>query len=443
MNKLWLIIKREYLTRVTKKMFLLATLGTPIAIALFLAAEVWIIGYESESNRIAVVDNAQLVKGTGKALKDSKTVKFFVRNESLDELKEKYLDLNYNGVLYLPENLTTSKKKDVKVEYYSEDKLGIVSKEYIEKIVAKRVEDQRVTKSGYDRKVLDGFDTNVEMKQKTTKAGADDEKSFSAEIATFIGLLIGYVMFFVVMIYGSMVMRSVMEEKTSRIVEVIISSVKPFQLMLGKIIGVGMVGLTQLGIWAVLIPAIVMGASFFLQGAIDPSAVEDFGGMGGDFDQESTQEYILKALEEMRALNWWSIIPISLAFFLGGYFLYSSLFAALGSAAGDDAAEAQTLTVPISMLLVVGFLLMIAAIRNPNSGLALWSSLVPFFSPILMPARLAFNPPWWEIALSLVLLIAASLFFVWLSARIYRIGILMYGKKASVKEIAKWLFYKE
>ncbi len=442
MNKLWLIIKREYLTRVTKKTFILATLGTPLALALFLAAELYIIGYESESNRIAVVDDAGLVKGTTKALKDNKTVKFFVRNESLDELKEKYLDLNYNGVLYLPEKLSQSVRKDIKVEYYSDDKLGMVSKAYIEKVVGKRVEELRITKSGYDRKVLDGFETSVEMKQRTT-TGEEDEKSFSAEIATFIGMLIGYIMFFVVMIYGSMVMRSVMEEKTNRIVEVIISSVKPFQLMLGKIIGVGMVGLTQLGIWAILIPGIVMAASFFLQGAVDPSSLEDLGGMGGDFDQESTQEYILKALEEMREMNWWAIIPTSILFFLGGYFLYSSIFAALGSAVGDDVAEAQSLTVPVSMLLVIGFLLMIAAIRNPNSSLAFWSSLVPFFSPILMPARLAFNPAWWEIALSLVILVITSLFFVWLSAKIYRVGILMYGKKATPKEIVKWMFYTE
>ncbi len=443
MSKLWLIIKREYFTRVTKKTFILATLGTPLAIALFLAVEIYVLSYESESNRIAVVDDSGLVKGTTKALGDNKTVKFFLKNETFEELQKTYKEQNYDGILHLPAKLTTSKNKDLDIVYFSEDKLGIVSKDFIEKKIGTRLEEYRIEQSGYDRKVLDGFETQIALNQKTGNKEEDD-KSFSAEIASFIGLLVGYIMFFVVLIYGSMVMRSVMEEKTNRIVEVIISSVKPFQLMLGKIIGVGMVGLTQLGIWAILIPAIVMLTSMVIGGNVDPDSMQDMGALGGgDIDPEETLHKITKIIEELSNLNWWAIIPICLAFFLGGYFLYSSIFAALGSAVGDDAAEAQSLTIPITGILMLGFLLMIAAVRNPNSGLAFWSSMIPFFSPILIPARLAFNPPWWEILLSFVLLVGAALFFVWLSARIYRVGILMYGKKATMKEIAKWMFYKD
>ena len=153
--------------------------------------------------------------------------------------------------------------------------------------------------------------------------------------------------------------------------------------------------------------------------------------------------YFQQVVDELSQQNWWVIVPLFFFYFLGGYFLYSSIFAALGSAIGDDVAEGQSLTIPVSMLIMLGFLFMIAAIRNPNSSLAFWSGIFPFFSPIIMPARLAFNPPWWEILLSMVVLVGTAIFFVWLSGRIYRVGILMYGKKANFKELSKWLFYKD
>jgi len=238
-----------------------------------------------------------------------------------------------------------------------------------------------------------------------------------------------------------MVMRSVMEEKTNRIVEVMISSVKPFQLMMGKLIGVGGVGLTQLLIWIILIPGVV-----FITGLIfptDPAAMSGAGmGGGQEMNPEEMESLIYQMGETLGALNWWFIIPLFIIFFMGGYFVYSSLFAAIGSTISDDMGESQSLTMPISMLVVLAVLIMSAVVQNPNSSLATWSSMVPFFSPVVMPARLAFDPPLWEVLLSTFILIASSIFFVWLSARIYRVGILMYGKKVTFKELGKWMFYR-
>ncbi len=444
MSKLWLIIKREYLTRVKKRTFILATLGTPLAIALFLAVEIYLLSYESESERIAVVDDSGIYKNTIKGIKNSKSVKLFLKNEPLEDLRKSYKENKYDGVLHIPDAANKIENKNLQITYYSEDKLGIVSKEFIERTIRDRIRDFKIDESGYDRNILDNFKASVELTQKTgEKAG--EEQHFSADIASVFGILVGYVMFFVVLIYGSMVMRSVMEEKTNRIVEVVISSVKPFQLMLGKIVGVGMVGLTQLAIWAILIPGIIILTSMFISGNVEPSALDDMNSMAGGsaMDPEDTIAYIEQVIAELSQQNWWVIIPLFLFYFLGGYFLYSSIFAALGSAIGDDVAEGQSLTIPITLLIALAFFFMFASIRNPNSSLAFWSALFPFFSPIVMPAQLAFNPPWWEILLSMVILVATAIFFVWLSGRIYRVGILMYGKKASFNELRKWMFYKD
>ena len=247
-------------------------------------------------------------------------------------------------------------------------------------------------------------------------------------------------MYMIVFINGMMVMRSVMEEKMNRVVEVMISSVRPFYLMMGKIIGVGGVGLTQIVIWAILIPLIAMGANLIFgfdtqQVVLDGSAV--------DIDPDDIQAMAAQIMAELRAVNWWLIVPCFIVFFFGGYIVYASLFAGIGSAIGDDLAESQALTLPLTIPVILALYIMFAALRVPNSSLAIWASIFPFFSPIVMPARLAFSPPAWQIILSIVLLIAAAVFCVWISGRIYRTGILMYGKKGTFKEIWKWMTAKQ
>jgi ABC-2 type transport system permease protein len=240
---------------------------------------------------------------------------------------------------------------------------------------------------------------------------------------------------------GAMVMRGVMEEKTSRISEVMISSVKPFELMMGKIVGVGLVGMTQL---------VVTGALFVGIGSLFPllmhkPSVAPNAAMTGmpNMDASAIQSQTNMLWEELGRQNWVAIIPLFLMYFILGYFMYASLFAAVGSAVGDDQGEAQTLTLPLMLPVILAVYIAMAAIRAPESSLAVWSSIFPLFSPIVMPTRLAYHPPFWQVALSLSVLIATVLTFVWFAGRIYRVGILMYGKKASFKELGKWLFYKD
>lgn len=252
----------------------------------------------------------------------------------------------------------------------------------------------------------------------------------------------GFMMYMVIFIYGSMVMRSVMEEKLSRIVEVMVSSVRPIQLMMGKLIGVGGVGLTQLAIWALLIPIVLMVVAAFLPGT-DPSQLSDMGSMSQvdpeAFDGFSGQQVIAAIFN----IKWWLILPVFIIFFLGGYFIYSSMFAAIGSTISEDMGEGQQLMMPIVIIVLIAFYMLFPVLSNPNGTIAVFASLFPLFSPIIMPARLAFDPPWWQIVLSIFLMLGTVWFFIWLTSRIYRVGILMYGKKVTIKEMIKWLRYSD
>jgi ABC-2 type transport system permease protein len=244
-----------------------------------------------------------------------------------------------------------------------------------------------------------------------------------------------------VLMYGQMVMRSVMEEKTNRIVEVMMSSVRPFDLMMGKIIGAGLVGLTQVVAWVILSGAVAFIVPLVM--GVDASQMQPPPGAGATMDPELMQDTGMRIMAELSKQNWPLIIFSFILFFLGGYFIYASMFAAVGSAMGDDMGEGQSLTLPATIPLILAFYIVsMAGWRNPDSGLMVFASIFPLFSPIAMPFRMAFNPPWWQVALSLTLVIATAVLFVWLAGRIYRVGILLYGKKVTIKEIGKWMFYK-
>jgi len=436
MNKLWLIIKREYLTRVKTKTFILTTLLTPIGLAAFVVVVGLIFSYEGDSQRIALKDDSGIF--TEKNIKDSERAKFFVRNESLDELLASYKDKNYNGVLHIPAK-TANPGDEVSVTYHSDGQISAATKSFIESKMANRIKDYKIEQSGYDKDKIEGFATRVRVMEKNTSGEAKD-KGNRAIIATVLSMILGSIMFFVIVMYGQMVMRSVMEEKVNRIVEVMISSVKPFQLMMGKLIGVGGVGLTQLIAWAVLIPGLMFLVGLIMPAVMDSPNIDT--GTGADVDMEEMQGMIAQFMETLNTMNWWFVIPIVLLFFLGGYFIYSAIYAAIGSAIGDDYGEGQSYAAPIGILQALAFYTAIAVVNNPNSPMAFWSSMIPFFSPMVVPARLAFDPPMWEIFLSLAVLILSSILLVWLSARIYRVGILMYGKKVTVRELGKWLFYR-
>jgi ABC-2 type transport system permease protein len=260
-------------------------------------------------------------------------------------------------------------------------------------------------------------------------------------MGTVLGAIMGILMYMVILIYGQMVMRSVMEEKISRIAEVMISSVKPFHLMLGKILAVGAVGLTQLAIWLILIPIVM---SVVMAMGAGPEATLAASEQGAEAMQQIEQSGLglNMMLGEIMRMNWLLIIPSFVIFFLGGYFIYSSMFAAIGSAVDEDLGEAQQFMLPIMIPVILGFIIAMSSIENPNSSISVFGSIFPLTSPVVMPTRLPFDPPAWHVALSLILLVLSTLFFVWLSARIYRVGILMYGKKVTFKELGRWLFYK-
>jgi ABC-2 type transport system permease protein len=442
MDKLWIIIKREYLTRVKRKAFILATFLTPLFFGIFFVVITIIFAYQSDDVRKIVIQDPGEVMGN--AMADSKSLYFTFTDETLEELKVRYNNEEFDGILVIPPVKDLQSKK-MKVQYLSDKQLDPESNSALESELEKKLRKYKIRELGFDQEKLASLDVSITIDpdQINKKDGAEDEKLFTSlttAVAAAMGGLMGVIMYLMVFINGSMVMRSVMEEKMSRIVEVMISSVKPFQLMLGKIIGVGAVGLTQFLIWAILIPLIGLIVSLFMGIDSSPQMMPP-GSAGAEELMDSGLSPGL-LIAEIQRMNWWLIIPMFILFFLGGFFIYSSLFAAVGSAIGDDMGEGQSLTIPITIPVILAFYIMIVAIRAPNSSLAVWASIFPLFSPIVMPARLAFNPPAWQIILSAGLLILSVFFFVWLSGRIYRIGILMYGKKASFKEIGKWLFSK-
>jgi len=283
------------------------------------------------------------------------------------------------------------------------------------------------------------LDTKITLDPDPLDETEADSSSFSGVVGAMLGMLMGMMMYFVVIFYGMGVMRSVMEEKTSRIVEVIVSSVNPFQLMMGKIIGVGGVGLTQLLIWAILVPLMYLGAALVF--GIDLESMQAAQLEEVQFDKDDIEAQVVMVMNELNNINWWKVLPLFVFYFLGGYLLYASMFAAVGAAVGDDSGgESQTLTIPIMIPIAIAIYIMVTVIRSPESSLALYSSLFPLFSPIVMPGLLAFDPPWWQIILSMALLVLGIIFFTWLAGRIFRIGILLYGKKIGFKELGKWMF---
>lgn len=447
MNKLWLIIQREYLTRVTRKSFILATLLTPLAFGLLFVVVGVIFSYQSDDVRnIVIKDEGNLLK---KALADSKNLYFTFSNESIEELKERYNNKEFDGILLLPAPQEDDlQKKKWTVTYLADKPLEPEASSKLRSELEKRLRLYRMEQLGIDEKTLNQIEVSVTIDpdQVNKKEGQrKEEKAFTSltsAVASGLGMVIGILMYMMVFINGSMVMRSVMEEKTSRIVEVMVSSVKPFQLMLGKLVGVGAVGITQLLIWAILIFIISIAAGSFFTFGSNPQAMIDMAQASGAAATDLDNFNPLSLIEELRRMNWFLIGLVFILFFIGGYFIYSSLFAAVGSAMSDDMGEGQALTIPITIPVLLAFYIMIVAVRSPNSTLAVWASIFPLFSPIVMPARIAFDPPWWQILISFILMVGTALFFVWVSARIYRVGILMYGKKATFKDLKKWFFYK-
>ena len=352
------------------------------------------------------------------------------------------MDKEVDGVLRIPK-VTNFQNKDLTVFYYSDEKLAPEKSNQIEDRVVAKIKEFKMDSLKLNAEQLKLLDSKVSIDPESiTGDGKDDQSKYTAGVGLAVGGIMTFLLFFMVLMYGQMVMRSVMEEKTNRIVEVMMSSVKPFDLMMGKIIGAGLVGLTQVVAWVVLSGAVSILVPLVM--GIDASQMQTPMAAGAEsIDPELVQDTSFRIMSELSRQNWPLLIFAFIVFFLGGYFIYSSMFAAVGSAMGDDLGEGQSLTLPATIPLILAFYIVsMAGWRNPDSSLMVFASIFPLFSPIAMPFRMAFNPPWWQVVLSLALVIGTAILFVWLAGRIYRVGILLYGKKITLKELWKWMLYK-
>ncbi|MEY5069383.1 MAG: hypothetical protein RLZ47_1245 [Bacteroidota bacterium] len=437
MNKIFLIIQREYLSRVKKKSFLVMTFLVPaLIIGMYALIAFLSVKGGDKKAELKVVDESGIFEGN---FKNSASVNFTTAKEGLDAAKKEALGNGEGFVLYIPADI----EKGGNIELFSKKKAGLSAVSNIEKQVNDLLRNKQLKDAGIDPATLQRIDPDVNINSiELTEQG---EKDSSAGAAYAIGFAAAILIYISLFIYGAQVMRGVIEEKTSRIVEVVISSVKPFQLMMGKIIGVGLVGLTQFILWIVLSTTLTGAASkVLLKDQLDQVKTE----VKIDGQAKTTQELTnegptAKIINAVQTLNLPYILGCFLVFFLGGYLIYSALFAAIGAAV-DNETETQQFMFPITLPLLFTYIMSFSFIvNNPDSTLSFWLSIIPFTSPIAMMVRLPFGVPGWEVALSMVLLIAGFLFTTWLAARIYRVGILMYGKKVSFKELAKWLTYKE
>lgn len=437
MNKTWIVAKREFLSRVQKKTFLLTTILLPVIIFGFYAAMIYFSVKSTDDFKVAIADKANIFGGKIESKDD---IKFsFLNNETVETLKGKIAKKEYDGYVVIDKNFNPTNGDSL--VFISGKTVGLITRSNIQKRINTALEDARLLSSLHITKVqLDSLQKGNEVTFSTLEGKAEGDDKASASLIA--GYVSGFLIYIVLFIYGTMVMRGVMEEKTNRIAEVIISSVKPFQLMMGKITGIGAVGLLQFFIWIcltvilrILLPMLIPGMAEVTQ----PGATQALqtAKSSGAFSA------IMAGLSDINMLL---VIPCFIFYFLGGYLLYSALFAAVGSTVSDDVQEAQSLVFPIIMPIIFGIVIMTKAVNDPTSGLAVFGSLFPLTSPIVMMARIPFGVPstvpYWQLILSMALLVGGFLSTTWLSAKIYRVGILMYGKKVNWKEMSKWAFRK-
>jgi len=441
MNKIPLIIEREFLSRVKKRTFIVVTLLGPLLIAVIFVAPVLIATMGNEDvKEIAVVDQTGNLNN---AFEDRENMKFHYLNESMDRTTLNHLinDSSYAAVLYHSgdqfsyDNLVLSSKKQP----------SITVVETINSSLEKKIENQRLKEQGLRQSFLDSLEANVSVKT-TLLTEEGDEKVSSSAVYTALGFIAAILIYFVIFAYGSMVMRGVIEEKTNRVVEIMISSVKPFQLMMGKTIGVALVFLLQLALWIVLsvilifvaqtllLPQDMMGNAEAISGNMMMSGQMEQMAQAGQQSSSQMQEIYLTIMN----INWVRFIFTFIFFFLGGYLLYTSLFAAIGAAV-DNETDTQQFMFPVTIPLILSIIVASSIIQNPDTPLAFWFSIIPLTSPIIMVIRVLFGVPLWELLLSMGLLVLTFLFTIWVAAKIYRVGILMYGKKPSYKDLWKWI----
>ena len=423
MHKIWLIIKREYLTKVRKKTFIISTILFPLLYLALIAGSGYLTARSGKQMKLAVIDSSGFFnkeKIAAENARDSSNILTLV-NINPETLKMNLDKSGYDGFIVIPASANWE-TGPTKLTLQTDRTLGMESITTIQKKMNDIWTLVKNEKLGIDEPKRKIIETNI----LTVSPVNIKDKNANSGIASVIGTVSAILIYIILMLYGSQVMMGVMEEKTSRIAEVIVSSVKPFQLMLGKIVGIGLVAFTQILLWVSFI-LIIYNISF----AGNANAMSGIvGGVQSVF----------------AATN----IPQTLFFFIfylmGGFFFYSSLFAAMGSAVNEDMREAQSLSFPLMMPIIFSMVMMTAVLKDPTGPLAVWGSIIPFSSPIIMMVRIPFGipgtVPWWQLGLSMTLLVAGFIFTTWFAGKIYRTGILMYGKKPSWKEMMRWAFRK-
>ena len=421
MNKIWLIIKREYLTRVRKKTFIISTLLFPLLYLGLIFGMGFIADKSKQNLKVAVIDKSGYFTDENIAyqnsIDDNSTLKLI--KDSAENVMANFKAKGFDGYIVIP--AINWKDGDDSLFFKSEKSYGSSTTAAMESKL------NRIWSSIKNDSLRLDTEKQVILTKKlnVTPKNIQDETA-NANTAEGIGYVAGFLIYFILLIYGSQVMMGVMEEKTNRIAEVIVSSVKPFQMMLGKILGIGLVALTQFLLWIAFV-LIVYNVGKAAGGNIASGVVGNIQGM-------------------FASVNVPLVLSCFAFYFLAGFFFYASLYGAIGSAVNEDMREAQSLSFPITMLVIISIALMTAAISDPTGPIAVWASIIPFSSPIVMMARIPYGVPgtvpWWQLGLSMALLILGFMFTVWFAGKIYRTGILMYGKKPSWKEMIKWAFRK-
>ncbi|MFN8257956.1 MAG: ABC transporter permease [Bacteroidales bacterium] len=438
--KIYHIISREYLTRVRKKSFIVMSILGPVLMAAMIIVPAILASMESDKLKtVAIADYSGKYKNS---FKEKENLKFeYIDVNKVEELKKTFSKSGYYALLLIPDS-----SKSTEIQLLSDEQPDMNTKMYISGQMEGKIRSEKLRALGFDEEKLNKINPSVNIKTIKIKDDGSEEIS-STEIIMAIGFIAALVIYMFIFIYGAQVMRGVIEEKTSRVVEVLISSVKPFQLMMGKIVGIAMVALTQFALWIVLTTVIV--------GIISPIIGMD------KVKQDTSQQYLKnnQIQEEIKkaegnntfideALATLSNFPIGLMifsflfYFIGGYLLYGSLFAAIGGAV-DNETDTQQFMLPITIPLIMSIVLAQVIIQDPTGSVAFWFSIIPFTSPVIMLIRIPFGVPAWEIALSMIILVVTFIGTTWVAAKIYRIGILMYGKKVTYKELWKWLKYND
>ena len=419
MSKIGLIIKREYLRRVSKKSFILLTFLTPFLFAALVFVPLWLSSIKGdEVHTIAILDS------TGKyapLFEDTETYRFIHSDQSMDTYKQ-IPDKEIFAFLTITEDLLENPKA---ATLYSKKQIPGELSRLVNMTLKKQIESDKLATFNIPNLKEIIKESKINFNIQTIKWGDDgSEKQSSSVVASITGVIFTMLIYMFIMIYGAMVMQGVMEEKTNRIIEIMISSVKPFDLMMGKIIGIGFVGLTQVFLWAIMTLILITGGSFLVGGGIDNEMLQSGMALNANpnIAMMSTQQPSNEWIEMLGTINFAEIGILFVVYFIGGYLLYSSLFAAIGSAV-DSQEDTQQFMLPVTLLLVFALYAGIYSMENPDGPLAFWCSMIPFTSPIVMMVRMPFEVPLWQIVLSVGLLYICSIGFTWLSAKIYRVGI--------------------